>query len=156
MGWRAEEGAITNEKGSNNLVSKEKFLNFRLQAEYKLAQGSNSGIYLRGRYEIQVFDDAGREGAPRNTDHAAIYGRTPASVYASKPPDEWQTLDIILVANRVTVTLNGQRVHDNAVIEGVTGGALDNAEASPGPVMVQGDHSRIWIRKLVVTPITDK
>jgi hypothetical protein len=156
MGWRTEDGAITNEKGSNNLVSKEKFMNFRLQAEYKLAAGSNSGIYLRGRYEIQLFDDAAHEGAPRNTDHAAIYGRTPASVNASRPPNEWQSLDIVLVANRVTVTLNGQRVHDNAVIEGVTGGALDNDESSPGPIMVQGDHSRVWIRKLVVTPIAGK
>ena len=154
MGWRVEEGAITNEKGSNNLVSKQKFMNFRLQAEYKLSEGSNSGVYLRGRYEIQLFDDAARAPeAPRNTDHAAIYGRTPASVNASKPPNEWQTLDIVLVANRVTITLNGQRVHDNAVIEGVTGGTLDNDESSPGPIMVQGDHSRVWIRKLVVTPI---
>jgi hypothetical protein len=153
IGWRVEDGAITNDKGANNLVSKQTFTNFRLQAEYKLAQGSNSGIYLRGRYEIQLFDDHGREGAPRNTDHASIYGRTPARVNASKPPLEWQTLDIVLVSNRVTVTLNGQRVHDNAIIEGITGGALDNDELAPGPIVVQGDHSIVWIRKLLVTPI---
>ena len=153
MGWRVEDGTITNDKGANNLVSKQTFTNFRLQAEYKLAPGSNGGIYLRGRYEIQLFDDHGREGAPRNTDHASIYGRSAAAVKASKPAGEWQTLDIVLVANRVTVTLNGQRVHDNAVIEGITGGALDNDELAPGPIMVQGDHSTVWMRKLVVTPI---
>jgi len=153
MGWRVEDGTITNDKGANNLVSKQTFSDFRLQAEYKLPQGSNGGIYLRGRYEIQLFDDYGREGAPRNTDHVSIYGRTPPRVNASKPPNEWQTVDIVLVANRVTVTLNGQRVHDNAVIEGITGGALDNDELAPGPIMVQGDHSIVWIRKLVVTPM---
>jgi hypothetical protein len=153
MGWRVEDGTITNDKGANNLVSKEKFTNFRLQAEYKLAPGSNSGIYLRGRYEIQLFDDHGRGDAPRNTDHVSIYGRTPPRVNASKPANEWQTLDIVLVSNRVTVTLNGQRVHDNAVIEGITGGALDNDELAPGPIMVQGDHSSVWVRRLVVTPI---
>jgi hypothetical protein len=153
MGWRVEDGAIVNQKGANNLVSKEKFTDFRLQAEYKLAEGSNGGLYLRGRYELQLFDDYAREGAPRNTDHAAIYGRTPAAVKASKAPHEWQTIDVVVVANRVTVTLNGQRVHDNAVIEGITGGALDNDELAPGPIMVQGDHSLVWMRKLVVTPI---
>ena len=153
MGWRVEDGTITNEKGSNNLVSKEKFTDFRLQAEYKLAEGSNSGIYLRGRYELQLFDDYAREGPPRTTDHVAIYGHTAASVKASMPPNEWQTLEVVVVANRVTVTLNGQRVHDNAIIEGITGGALDNDELAPGPIMVQGDHSRVWMRKLIVTPI---
>ena len=84
----------------------------------------------------------------------AIYGRTAPSVRAGKGPDEWQSMEAIVVANRVTVILNGQRVHDNAVIEGITGGALDNDELAPGPILVQGDHSKVWVRKLVVTPIT--
>ena len=70
----------------------------------------------------------------------AIYGRTPPLVKASKPADEWQTMEAILVENRVTVTLNGQRVHDNQVIDGITGGALDNNELAPGPLVIQGDH----------------
>ena len=57
------------------------------------------------------------------------------------------------VPNGVTVTLNGTRVHDNQVILGVTGGTLDADETSPGPLMVQGDHSVVWIRKLTLTPI---
>jgi hypothetical protein len=67
---------------------------------------------------------------------------------------EWQTLDAVIVANRVTVTLNGKRLHDNQVIEGITGGALDNDELKPGPLMIQGDHEGVWIRRIVVTPIT--
>jgi hypothetical protein len=163
IGWRIEDGAMTNfqatEPGQrraagNNLVSKEKFFNFKLEAEYKLAPNSNGGIYLRGRYELQVLDVPADAKPPRaDLSHMAIYGRTPPSVNASKAAGEWQTVEIILVQNRVTVTLNGQRVHDNAVVLGVTGGTLDNDELAPGPLMLQGDHSDVWFRKVVVTPI---
>ena len=160
MGWEIVDGAMTNYHDpagprvqGNNLVSKEKFLNFKLEAEYKLAAGSNGGLYLRGRYELQLLDDLADTRTAPMLSHMAIYGRTPPSVKASKAPGEWQTMEAILVGNRVTVTLNSQRVHDNAVILGVTGGMLDNDELAPGPLLVQGDHSAVWIRKLVVTPI---
>jgi hypothetical protein len=153
MGWLVADGVITNESRANNLVSKATFGDFKIEAEYKLAQGSNSGIYLRGRYELQLLDDATTDGRA-DLGHMAIYGRTPPRVKASKPAGEWQTMEAIFVANRVTVTLNGQRVHDNAVVEGITGGALDNNELAPGPILVQGDHSVVAIRKLIVTPIT--
>ena len=54
----------------------------------------------------------------------------------------------------LSVTLNGQKVHDNAAIQAITGGALDADETAPGPIMIQGDHGRVWFRKLVITPIT--
>lgn len=161
IGWRIEDGAMTNAREEsnadqrtvgNNLVSTQKFWNFRIDAEYRLADGSNSGLYLRGRYELQLLDDATANGRP-DYGHMAIYGRTPPLVKASKPAGEWQTMEAIVAGNRVTVTLNGQRVHDNTVILGVTGGMLDNDELSPGPIMIQGDHRAVWIRKLVVTPI---
>jgi hypothetical protein len=151
VGWAIADGLLTNEAGGNNIVSHAAFRDFKVEAEYRLAEESNSGIYLRGRYELQLLDDHGDD--PVRTGHLAIYGRTPPSVNASRPAGEWQTMEAIIVANRVTVTLNGQRLHDNAVIEGITGGALDAAETVPGPVMVQGDHGRVWIRRLVVTPI---
>jgi hypothetical protein len=164
IGWRIEDGAMTNShvpleggqrrQAGNNLVSKQKFMNFKLEAEYKLAPNSNGGIYLRGRYELQVLDVPADAKPPRpDLSHMAIYGRTPPRVDASKPAGEWQTLEVVLVGNRVTVTLNGQRVHDNAAILGVTGGTLDNDELSPGPLMLQGDHSDVWFRKLTLTPI---
>jgi len=128
---------------ANNLVSKERFLNFKIDAEYKVEAGSNSGIYLRGRYELQILDDYGDATGRPDFAHMAIYGRTPPRVNASKPAGEWQIMEAILVGNRVTVTLNGQRVHDNAIITGVTGGALDNDELAPGPIMVQGDHRSV-------------
>jgi hypothetical protein len=153
--WSVADGVATNEKGANNLVSKQKFMNFAIHAEYKLGERSNGGLYLRGRYELQLLDDLTQQGGRADLGHMAIYGRTPPLVKASKPAGEWQVMDAIVVGNRVTVTLNGIKVHDNAVIEGITGGALDNDELSPGPILVQGDHSLVWIRRLIVTPIRD-
>jgi hypothetical protein len=151
MGWSVTDGLMVNVKGANNLVSKQTFSDFKLEAEYRLTEASNSGIYLRGRYEMQVFDDAGKGTAL--TGHMSIYGRKAPDVNASLPPGEWQKVEIILVGNRVTVTLNGTRVQDNAAIEGITGGALDNNELTPGPIMIQGDHSVAAFRKVVITPI---
>ena len=151
-GWAIEERVMSNTPRANNLVSKEKFKDFKLEAEYKIEAGSNSGLYLRGRYELQVLDDFGKP--PAKTGHMSIYGWTPPSVNASKPAGEWQTMEAVLVGNRVTVTLNGQKVHDNAEIEAITGGALDADETAPGPLLIQGDHNRVSYRRIVITPIT--
>jgi hypothetical protein len=150
-GWSVVDGVLTNTPPASNLVTKQKFKDFRLQAEYLLAPGSNSGIYLRGRYELQVLDDAGKP--PESHGHMAVYAWTPPLVNASKPAGEWQAVDIILVGNRVTATLNGQKVHDNTEIQAITGGALDTDETAPGPLMIQGDHAKVSFRKLTVTPI---
>ncbi|HUE77374.1 MAG TPA: DUF1080 domain-containing protein [Longimicrobiales bacterium] len=152
MGWSVEDGAMTNEPKANNLVSKDRFQDFRLDAEYKLSPKGNSGIYLRGRYELQVLDDAGAE--PRNNGHMSVYARHAPATNASKPAGEWQTAQITLVGNCLTLVLNGQKVHDNTRIAGITGGALNAKETEPGPIMIQGDHEKVWFRKVVVTPIT--
>ena len=151
-GWSLESGTMTNSRGANNLVSKETFKDFRLEAEYKVEAGSNSGLYLRGRYELQVLDDHGKP--PEKTGHMAIYGWTPPRVNASRPAGAWQSAQAVLVGNRVTVTLNGQKVHDNAEIQAITGGALDAIETAPGPLVIQGDHNKVWYRRIVITPIT--
>ena len=103
---------MTNTPPANNLVSKERFKDFRLEAEYKLSPKGNSGIYLRGRYEMQVLDDAGT--APEAHGHMAIYSRRAPDVNASKPAGEWQTVQITIVGNCVTAVLNGKTVHNNA------------------------------------------
>jgi len=151
VNWSVVEGLLQNQPPANNLVSKQRFSDFKLEAEYKLSPKSNAGLYLRGRYEMQVLDDAGQPTAL--TGHMSIYGRKAPDSNASLAPGEWQRTEIILVGNRVTVTLNGTRIHDNAVIEGITGGALDNNELTPGPIMIQGDHTLAQFRKVVVTPI---
>jgi len=151
LGFVVADGVLTNEKSGNNLVSVRQFRDFTLVMEYKLEKNSNSGLYLRGRYELQVLDDAGKE--PNKTSHMSVYGRVAPAANASKPAGEWQTTEVTLVGNRVTVVLNGTKVQDDVVIDGITGGALDSGEGNPGPIMIQGDHAKIWIRKLVVTPI---
>ena len=150
-GWVVADGVLTNEKTGNNIVSTGQFKDFSLSMEYKVEKDSNSGLYLRGRYELQVLDDAGKPTSP--TGHMAVYGRVAPTVNASKPAGEWQTVEVTLVGNRVTVILNGQKIHDNAAIDGITGGALNSDEGAPGPIMIQGDHSRIWVKSLVVKPI---
>lgn len=150
-GWSVVDGVMTNSDHANNIVSKEQFKDFKVRAEYKLEKGSNSGIYLRGRYELQVLDDFGKE--PESHRHMAIYSRLAPRVNASKPAGEWQTMEATIVGNRVTVVLNGQTVHDNAVIDGITGGALNSHEAEAGPIMIQGDHGKIWVRSVTVTPV---
>ena len=151
MGWSAADGVMSNDAGANNLVSRQKFNDFKIHCEYKLEEKSNSGIYLRGRYELQVLDDFGKP--PETHGHMAIYGRVAPAVNASKAAGEWQVMEATIVGNRVTVTLNGKTVHDNVEIDGITGGALDSDEAAPGPIMLQGDHGKVWFRKVTVTPI---
>jgi hypothetical protein len=83
----------------------------------------------------------------------AVYAWVAPKVNASKAPGEWQSVKATIVGNRVTVVLNGQTVHDNTEIQAITGGALDANETEPGPIMLQGDHGKVWFRKIVVTPI---
>ena len=154
INWLIEDGLLTNKApGGNNIISKQKFGDFKVQVEYKLEPKSNSGIYLRGRYELQVLDDLWDTTTERYLTQMAIYGRTAPAVLASRPAGAWQWMDATIVANKVTVHLNGKLVHDNVAIGGVTGGTLDNNELAPGPLMIQGDHGRVWIRKAIVTPI---
>ena len=142
---------MTNSEHANNVVSMHQFKDFKVRAEYKIDEKSNSGIYLRGRYELQVLDDYGKETESHG--HMALYSRVKPMVNASLQPGQWQVMEAVIVGNRVTVTLNGKKVNDNIVIDGITGGALDSNEAEPGPIMLQGDHGKVWFRKITVTPI---
>jgi Domain of Unknown Function (DUF1080) len=150
-GWSVVESTMTNEAKANNLVSKHRFDNFKIRCEYKLEEKSNSGIYLRGRYELQVLDDAGNEASDHG--HMSLYSRVKPLVNASLPAGQWQVMEATIVGNRLTVFLNDKKVHDNIVIDGITGGALDSNEGEPGPIMLQGDHGKVHFRKVVVTPI---
>jgi hypothetical protein len=150
-GWTVVDGVMTNEPKANNLVTPHRFGDFKIYCEYKLEEKSNSGIYLRGRYELQVLDDAGKP--PDIHGHMALYSRVKPAVNASLPAGQWQTMEATIVGNRLTVVLNGKKVHDNIVIDGITGGALDSNEGELGPIMIQGDHGKVSFRKVVVTPI---
>ena len=152
--WAVEDGVLVNAPPTRNLISKQKFMNFRIQAEYKLFEKSNSGIYLRGRYEVQIEDTAGQDVDSHHC--GGVYGFLVPSVNAARPAGEWQTIEITLIGRAVTVVLNGERIIDRQPIPGITGGALDSAEGDPGPILLQGDHGPVEFRKLTLTPAAAK
>jgi hypothetical protein len=149
-GWIAQDGLLVNAKPGNNLLTKRTFDDFQLHAEFRYPKGSNSGIHLRGRYEVQIEDDYGLE--PDSHYIGGVYGFLTPSVNSAKKAGEWQTMDITLVGRMVTVLLNDERIIDRQTIPGITGGALDSREELPGPLMLQGDHGPIEFRKVTITP----
>jgi hypothetical protein len=150
IGWVVKDGLLVNAAPGNDLLTDKTFTDFRLHAEFRYPKGSNSGIYLRGRYEVQIEDNYGQE--PDSERIGGVYGFLTPSVNAAKRAGEWQTLDITLVGRVVTVVLNGERIIDRQTIPGITGGALDSNEGEPGPIMLQGDHGPIEFRKVTLTP----
>lgn len=152
VGWSVKDGILSTPGGANNLASAEKFWNFILHVEFRIHQGSNSGLGLRGRYEVQIMEDHGR---PLSThSNGSLYSRIIPSVNATKPPGEWQTYDIRLVGRQVTVILNGVKIIDRGEIEGLTAVATDPNEAGPGPLTLQGDHGLVEFRSIRLTPLT--
>jgi hypothetical protein len=148
--WIAEAGVLKSPKSGSNLISDKKFMDFKLHIEFKYPKGSNSGIYLRGRYEVQVTDSKGLE--PWDDQLGGVYGLLSPNEMAAKDAGEWQTFDITLIGKRVTVVVNGITVIADQVIPGITGGALDSREGEPGPLLFQGDHGPIEFRNIVITP----
>jgi hypothetical protein len=148
--WKAEDGTLVNEDAGSDLVTEAKFQDFQLHVEVMVPGGSNSGIYLRGRYEVQVQDDYGK--APYAQGMGAIYGQVTPVENPALAAGQWQSFDITLLGRTVTVVLNGKTIIDQQEIPGTTGGALDSREAEPGPIFLQGDHGRILYRNLVVKP----
>lgn len=149
--WQVIDGILTSAKPGANLITEEKFTDFKLHAEFRYPEGSNSGLYLRGRYEIQIADNIGLE--PSSIYFGGIYGFLSPNEMVAKKAGEWQTYDITLVGRRLTVIANGKTIISEQNIPGMTGGALDNNEAEPGPIMIQGDHGPIEFRSLELTPI---
>lgn len=151
--WSVKDGILVNDvsggKHGTDLISEQRFGDFALRYEYKIAKGANSGVYLRGRHEIQVLDDYER-GTPSKGGNGAIYNTAPVSKFASKPADEWQTAEATIKGNKVTLVLNGEKVHDNVTVDKATGGELDNKVDQPGPIMLQGDHGSISFRKIEI------
>ena len=147
-GWRVEDGVLYNSPPSVDLVTKDKFNDFTLYAEFRIPEGGNSGVYLRGRYEVQIVDDHHRDPGLRTT--GSVYGYLTPNRKMTKPPGEWNTYDIILVGRWVTLVFNGETVIENQEIPGLTGGALDSREGEPGPLMLQGDHKAVEYRNLVI------
>lgn len=148
--WQAENGVLRSPKSGSNLVTDEKFSDFKLHIEFRYDKGSNSGVYLRGRYELQIADNKGME--PLRDYLGAVYGFISPSEMMAKEPGEWQSYDVTLVGRMVTVVCNGKTIICNQEIPGITGGAIDSKEGEPGPLLLQGDHGPIEFRNIILTP----
>ena len=148
--WVAVSGILRSPHSGANIITDAKFTDFKLQIEFRMPKGSNSGVYLRGRYELQIEDGRGAE--PVNNQLGAVYGFLSPSAMVGREPGEWQSYDVTLVGRMVTVILNGKTVICNQEIPGITGGALDSKEEEAGPLYLQGDHGPIEYRNIKITP----
>jgi len=159
-GWSVVDGELSNdpvqEEGKprihyGNIRTKDSFEDFNLQLEVMVPEGGNSGIYLRGIYEIQVAATYGKPLDSHNM--GGIYSRVAPAMAAEKYAGDWQTFDITLVDRHLTVVLNGKTIHDNVPLQGCTGGALWSDEFKPGPIYLQGDHTRASYKNVVLKPV---
>ncbi|PYU87191.1 MAG: DUF1080 domain-containing protein, partial [Acidobacteria bacterium] len=150
-GWKVANGLLENKMPSSDIVTEQKFKDFKLHLEFNVAPKSNSGVYLRGRYEVQIQDDFGKP--PESHLIGGLYGFIDPTENAARRAGEWQTYDITLLGRYVTVVLNGKTVINDKEIPGITGGALESREGEPGPLMLQGDHGDVSFRNVVLTPV---
>jgi hypothetical protein len=149
--WTVEQGILKNtvNKGDHgtDLVTDQKFQNFTVRYEYLVPDNSNSGFYLRGRHEIQILGDFAK-GATTAGGNGGIYSLKAPDKFVSKSGNEWQTAEATIIGNKITVVLNGVKIHDNAECSKPTGGELDNQVDQPGPILLQGDHGTVWFRNM--------
>ena len=149
--WKVENGNLLSPGNGPELIHDAKFEDFKLHVEFNCGTNANSGIYLRGRYEVQVETDSLEE--PPSHHMGGVYGFLGASPELPRKPGEWQSFDITLVGRWITVVQNGQTIIDNQEIPGITGGALDSHEELPGPIYLQGsEKGLVAYRSIIITP----
>ena len=169
--WKIVEGAIL-EVGKSNIVSKQEFGDCKIHLEFRTpfmpdkrgqARG-NSGVYVQGRYEIQVLDSFGLPIA--DNECGGIYKKAVPKMNATLPPTEWQTYDITFHAPKfddagkklkdavINVEHNGIVIHDNAVLSGTTPGGVSGDEAKVGPLLLQEHHCQVQFRNVWVQPLS--
>ena len=149
--WKVENGILVSPGEGPELINESKFEDFKLHIEFNCGATSNSGIYLRGRYEVQIETDSIEE--PPSHHMGGVYGFLAPTPELPRRPGEWQSFDITLVGRMITVVQNGQTIIDNQEIPGITGGALDSHEGMPGPIYLQGsEKGHVAYRSIVVTP----
>lgn len=160
---------------TQNLVTEEKFGDIELYLEFMIARGSNSGVYLHGLYEIQVFDSYGSQEPMKTSDGGGVYhrwidnkgvGGSAPSRNASRRPGEWQSYQIWFRAPRfdasgkkienarfIRVLHNGLSVQNNVELEGGTRAHMPIAEAATNPIMLQGDHGPVAFKNIYWRPL---
>jgi hypothetical protein len=149
--WTVQNGTLVTPGNGPELISDFKVQDFKLHIEFNCGKDSNSGIYLRGRYEVQVETESQAEPPSHHT--GGVYGFLAPSPELPRTPDVWQTYDITLIGRRVTIVQNGQTIIDNQEIPGITGGALNSHEAEPAPIYLQGsEKGHVAFRNILLTP----
>jgi hypothetical protein len=149
--WKVEDGNLVTPGEGPELINEFKFGDFKLHVEFNCGPTSNSGVYLRGRYEVQIETDSIEE--PPSHHMGGVYGFLSPSPELPRKPGEWQSFDITLIGRTITVVQNGRTIIDNQEIPGITGGALDSHEELPGPIYLQGsEKGRVAYRSIVITP----
>jgi hypothetical protein len=149
--WKVEDGVLVSPGHGPELINTSQFEDFKLHIEFNLGPKSNSGVYVRGRYEVQLEDNSTDEPPSHHT--GAVYGFLTPTPEMPRKPGQWQSFDITLVGRTITIVQNGQTIIDNQEIPGITGGALDSHEERPGPIYLQGsEDGHVSFRNIVITP----
>ncbi len=149
--WKVENGTLITPGNGPELINNSKFEDFKLHVEFNCGPESNSGVYLRGRYEVQIETDSAAEPPSHHT--GGVYGFLAPTPELPRKPAEWQTYDITLIGRVVTVIQNGKTIIDKKEIPGITGGAIDSHEELPGPIYLQGtEKGQVMFRSIVITP----
>ena len=149
--WSVQDGNLVSPGNGPELINEQKFQDFKLHVEFNCGKDANAGVYLRGRYEVQIETESQGEGPSHHT--GGVYGFLAPTPEQPRTPDTWQTFDITLVGRSVTVVQNGKTVIDHREIPGITGGALDSHEGEAGPIYLQGsEKGHVMFRKITVTP----
>lgn len=138
--WRVDAGELVTFAGGGDLRTVETFEDFKLRLEFFNPVNGNSGVYLRGRYELQIEDDSPK--APPQNQTGAIYGWVAPTTPVKREAGRWCSLEVTLVGRRVSVVLDGVTLYAGAEIPGITGGAMDSNEGAPGPIVLQASHSK--------------
>jgi len=161
-GWQVVNGVLTNSTPKTdfaaygdygNLMTERRFSDFRLDVEYNVSAGGNSGIYLRGMYEAQVVDRDSRMQGIQGP--GAIFGRIAPTHNAAKAGGQWNRYVLTLVDRHITVELNGETVISQQLLEGCTGGGILANDDLAGPILLQGDHTSVQYRNIVLTPVVN-
>lgn len=152
--WKVVDGTLVSPGHGPEIINDQKFRDFKLHIEFNCAPNSNSGVYLRGRYEVQVEDNSIQEPPSHHT--GGVYGFIAPSPELPRKPGQWQTYDITLIGRTITVVQNGRTIINQQEIPGITGGALDSHEELPGPLYLQGsEDGHVSYRNIVITPAKD-
>jgi hypothetical protein len=154
---------MVNPKGSVNIYTEQKFGDCTIELEFMIPQGSNSGVYVMGEYEVQILDSFGKKTVGPG-DMGGLYGQAAPKINACKAPGAWQKFVIDFQAPRfedtkrttkakfIKVVLNDQVIHENVEMKGPTPSGVTGKEAPTGPLMFQGDHGPVAFRNIKITP----